>query len=339
MMDVRRLRLLRELSIHGTVTATAEALHLTGPAVSQQLAALEKEAGVPLLEKNGRTLRLTSAGLRLVEHADVILGSLAAADAELQALRAGQRGTVGVVAFPSAARVLLPPVWRVLAQEDHAPPELRVTAAEPEAAIEMLRRREADIAVVHAYSLLPRAVPPGCEQHRLLDDPVFLALHPDTAAAHGLAAGDPADLADFRDEAWLMPDPATSCHELTRRACGAAGFVPAPIVVATDFAVLTAFVASGVGVAVVPRMALPEDSRGLSLHPLAAPVTRTVSALTRSGEAGGPGVARVLGALGRVARPQLLDADVGVGVAGVQADFALEYAVNEPPSSVTVTPR
>src|SRR6185312_13671280 len=100
MMDVRRLRLLRELSVHGTVTATAEALHLTGPAVSQQLAALEKEAGVPLLEKQGRTLRLTLAGQRLVEHADVILGNLAAADAELQALREGSRGTVSIAAFP-----------------------------------------------------------------------------------------------------------------------------------------------------------------------------------------------------------------------------------------------
>jgi DNA-binding transcriptional LysR family regulator len=311
MMDVRRLRLLRELSVHGTVTATAEALHLTGPAVSQQLAALEKEAGVPLLEKQGRTLRLTFAGRRLVEHADVILGSLAAADAELQALRAGRRGRVAIAAFPSAARVLLPPLWRLLARDGDgdgddidnggARPELRVTEAEPEVAIELLQRRESDIAVAHAYSLLPRALPPACEQHRLMEDPVFLALHPDTAAAHGLTRGQPADLAKFRDEDWLMPDPQTSCHELTRRACGAAGFVPAPIAVATDFAVLTAFVAAGAGVALVPHMALPADTSGVSLHPLAAPVTRTVYALTRSGEAGQPRLNRVLEGLRTVA--------------------------------------
>ncbi|MEZ0109975.1 DNA-binding transcriptional LysR family regulator [Catenulispora sp. EB89] len=311
MMDVRRLRLLRELSVHGTVTATAEALHLTGPAVSQQLAALEKEAGVPLLEKQGRTLRLTFAGRRLVEHADVILSNLAAADAELDALRSGRRGVVSIAAFPSAARVLLPPLWRLLADESGAGlesrpelrpesrpqlrPELRITEAEPEAAIELLQRREADVAIAHAYGLLPRALPAGCEQHRLMEDPVLLAVHPDTATAHGLAPDRPADLADFRDEAWLMPDPRViSCHEFTRRACGAAGFVPAPIAVATDFSVLTAFVAAGAGVALVPRMALPADTTGIRLHPLAAPMTRTVYALTRGGEAGQPRVDRVL---------------------------------------------
>jgi DNA-binding transcriptional LysR family regulator len=297
MMDVRRLRLLRELSVHGTVTATAEALHLTGPAVSQQLAALEKEAGVALLEKQGRTLRLTYAGQRLVEHADVILANLAAADAELQALREGWRGTVSIAAFPSAARVLLPPLWKLLA------PELRITEAEPEVSIEMLRRGETDIAVAHAYSLLPRAVPAGCEQHRLLEEPVFLAVHPDTAAKHDLAPGQAADLAGFRGEEWLMPDPRWSCHELTRRACGAAGFVPSPIAVATDFAVLTALVAVGAGVALVPRMALPGDTGGVSLHPLTAPVTRSVYALARGGEAGQPRLKLALEGLRSVAAP------------------------------------
>jgi len=304
MMDVRRLRLLRELSVHGTVTATAEALHLTGPAVSQQLAALEKEAGVPLLEKQGRTLRLTLAGQRLVEHADVILGNLAAADAELQALREGSRGTVSIAAFPSAARVLLPPLWRLLARgaENAAlKPELRITAVEPDVSIEMLRRRETDIAIVHSYSLLPRAVPAGCEQYRLLEEPLFLAVHPDTAAEHSLASDEAADLADFRDEEWLLPDPRTSCHELTRRACGAAGFVPSPIAMATDFAVLTALVAAGAGVALVPRMALPDDTGGVSLHPLTAPVTRTVCALARGGEAEQPRLKLVLEGLRSVA--------------------------------------
>lgn len=303
MMDVRRLRLLRELSVHGTVTATAEALHLTGPAVSQQLAALEKEAGVPLLEKQGRTLRLTFAGQRLVEHADVILGNLAAADAELQALREGSRGTVSIAAFPSAARVLLPPLWRLPASdgEGAAPPELRITEAEPDVSVEMLRRREADIAVAHACSLLPRTLPAGCEQHRLLEEPVFLAVPPDAAAEHGLAPDEAADLADFRDEEWLLPDPRTSCHELTRRACGAAGFVPSPIAVATDFSVLTALVAAGAGVALVPRMALPADAGGVSLHPLNVPVTRTVYAVARSGEAEQPRLKRVLDGLREVA--------------------------------------
>lgn len=306
MLDVRRLRLLRDLSVYGTVAATAEALHLTGPAVSQQLATLEREAGLPLLEKHGRTLRLTPAGSRLVAHADVILGTLAAADADLQALRGSRRGTVRIAAFPSAARVLLPRVWRLLDGDEGGRPELRIAEHEPDAATSALRHGAADVAIVHAYSLLPRDLPPGCEAHRLADEPVLLAVHPDEAARRGLAAGRPADrpagrpagqpasLAAFADAEWLMPGPDTACYELTRRACGAAGFVPAPIAVATDFAVLTALVAAGAGVALIPQMALPSVAAGVSLHPLTTPVTRTISALTRAGEAAHPRLSRVL---------------------------------------------
>ena len=298
---MRRIRLLRDLSVHGTVTATAEALHLSGPAVSQQLAALEKEAGLPLLEKHGRRLQLTAAGALLVEHAEVILGSLAAAEADLQVLRGGSRGPVRIAAFPSAARVLLPELWRRLAQESAQPLQLHIVEHEPDTAVTALRQGGADIAVVHAYSLLPRDLPPGCEQHRLMDDPVLLALHPRLAARNGLATGQSAELSGFADENWLMPGVETSCHELTRRACGAAGFVPRPAALASDFAVLAALVAVGAGVALVPRMALPADTAGLSLHPLADPVTRTLSALTRVGESRQPHLGHVLATLRAVA--------------------------------------
>jgi DNA-binding transcriptional LysR family regulator len=284
------------------VAATAEAMHLSGPAVSQQLAALEREAGIPLLERHGRTLRLTAAGNLLVDHAEVILGGLSAAEADLQALRDGGRGVVRVAAFPSAARALLPRVWRDLAARDGGVPHLRIAEHEPAAAAAALRRGEADIAVVHAYSLLPRDVPPGCEQHRLMDEPVLLALPQALAQARGLQPGQPAELAAFGSESWLLPGPETSCHELTRRACGSAGFVPRAVAQASDFAVLTALVAAGAGVALVPQMALPADTAGTSLHPLAAPVTRTISALTRTGEAGGPAVAAILTALRQAAR-------------------------------------
>ncbi|MFE0133817.1 LysR family transcriptional regulator [Streptomyces sp. NPDC059037] len=312
MFDVRRLRLLRDLSLYGTVTATAEALHLSGPAVSQQLATLEKEAGLPLLEKHGRTLRLTAAGRLLVEHAEVILGGLSAAEADVRALRAGHSGVVRVAAFPSAARVLLPTVWRALAREaGTAAPELRIAEHEPGSAVDALRRRDADLAVVHAYTLLPRVLPPGCEQHRLLDDPVLLALHPSTAARLRIEPGRKADLARLADENWLLPGPETSCHELTQRACGAAGFVPRATALASDFSVLTALVGAAAGVALVPRMALPADTNGISLHPLARPVTRTVSVLNRTGDARQPHLELVIDAL-RLAGSQEADAAEGI---------------------------
>jgi DNA-binding transcriptional LysR family regulator len=303
MLDVRRIRLLRELSVHGTIAAAAEASHLSGPAVSQQLATLEREAGVPLLERHGRTVRLTAAGALLVEHAEVILGGLAAAEADLAALRAGGRGTVRVAAFPSAARALLPWVWRGLRETPGAVPDLRLLELEPDPATDALRRGDADLAVVHAYNLLPRDVPAGCEQHRLLDDPVYLALGADDADRLGLEPGDPVDLALLAGERWLLPGPETSCHELTRRACGAAGFVPHPVAVATDFSVLTALAATGTGVTLVPRLALPAHAEDeLRLHPLAQPVARTISALTRAGESRQPPLQLVLGALRAASR-------------------------------------
>lgn len=287
MLDVRRLHLLRALRIHGTVTATAAALHLSGPAVSQQLAVLEREAGLPLLEKHGRTVRLTAAGSLLAEHAEVILGHLATAEADLQALRGSGRGPVHVAIFPSAARVLLPRLWRALRQHP-GQPDLRATECEPGPAADALRRGSADIAVVHAYSLLPRDLPNGCESRHLMEEPVLLALPRAIAARRGLVPGQSADLARFAGEDWLMPHAGGACRELTMRACGAAGFVPHPIAVASDFSVLTALVAAEVGITLVPRMTLPADIDAISLHPLTQPLSRTVSVLTRIGEARQP---------------------------------------------------
>lgn len=156
MLEVRRLRLLAEFATRGTVAATAEALHLTGPAVSQQLAALEKESGVPLLEKRGRTLHLTSAGQLLVDHARVLLDNLAAAESDLAALRRGERGTVRIAAFPSAARTLIPLLWPDPYAAGHQAPTLHLVEHEPEAAEAALLRHRVDIAVTHSYSLLPR---------------------------------------------------------------------------------------------------------------------------------------------------------------------------------------
>lgn len=294
MLDVRRLSLLREFANRGTVSATAEALHLTGPAVSQQLAVLEREAGVPLLERTGRTLSLTAAGHVLVAHAEVLMGNVAQAESDLAALRGGTLGTVRIGAFPSAARAVVSRLWRSPA--DGGAPSLRLVEQEPEVSIAALMRGDVDLAVVHAYTLLPRDLP-ACDAAHLLDDEVVLALHPADAARRGLEPGRPARLPEFADADWLVPGPQTSCHEMIQRACGAAGFVVHPVAHATDFSVLTALVEAGAGVALVPRMALPECPRRLSLHPLAQPVTRIVSVLARAGESRRPEIRHTIDAL------------------------------------------
>jgi hypothetical protein len=153
--------------------------------------------------------------------------------------------------------------------------------------------------VLHAYNLLPRDLPEW-DRIPLLDEPVLLALHPDEAAARGLAPGAEVGLTDVADLRWLVPGPEISCHEMIRRAGGAAGFVMTAKAHATDFAVLAGMVEAGAGAALMPRMPLPARlPASLSLHPLRPPLTRSISVLTRTGESGHPGLARVLDGLHR----------------------------------------
>jgi DNA-binding transcriptional LysR family regulator len=304
MLDVRRLALLRELATRGTVIAAASALHLTGPAVSQQLAVLEREAGVSLLEKHGRTLRLTPAGRLLVAHADVILANLAQAEADLGALRGGALGTVRLAAFPSAARQLVARLWPSLGLDGLS---LQLIELEPERSVDALLQRTVDIALVHSYSLLPRDLP-DCDSEHLLDDPVLLAMSTEQARQRRLTPGRRARLSDFADAGWLVPGTDTSCHELVRRACGAAGFVVRPIAQASDFSVLIALARAGAGVALVPRLALPDGSDGsdgVTLCGLRQPITRRLSAITRRGESRRPELRRALDALNAAAAQYL----------------------------------
>lgn len=295
MLDVRRLRILQHLAAYGTVAATAEALHLTPPAVSQHLTALRKEAGMPVVEKHGRTLRLTAAGELLVAHAEIILAELAAAETGLAALRSGRHGIVRITAFPSAARTLVAPLWQRLADAGAASAlSLRLAVREPDEALEQVRKRSTDLAVVHGYNVLPRSFPAACEQAVLMEEPVLLALPPHQADALGLSAGQSADLSRTAHLPWLTPGTETSCYEMIQRACGAAGFVPDIRVRSNDFSVLSALVAAGAGAALIPRMALSDSAGPVSLHPLVHPVSRTIYTVSRAGTRRHPDLQRVL---------------------------------------------
>ncbi|MFC9635464.1 LysR family transcriptional regulator [Streptomyces mirabilis] len=308
MLDVRRLRILQHLAAYGTVAATADALHLTAPAVSQHLAALQKEAGTPVVEKHGRTLRLTAAGELLVAHTEVILAELAAAESGLAAMKDGRCGTVRISAFASAARTLVPPLFERLNGTgiDPAPDNgtgaarqlsLRLSVQEPDEALDELHKRSTDLALVHSYTVLPRSVPAAWEQTVLMEEPVLLALHPDRAGREGLTAGQPADLSRLAHLPWLTPGPETSCYEMIQRACGAAGFVPDIRASSSDFSVLTALAAADAGAVLVPRMALPDHTAPLSLHPLVRPVSRTVLTVSRAGTGKHPDLRAVLNLL------------------------------------------
>ena len=180
MLDVRRLRVLHAVSAYGSVTAAAAALGYSAPAVSQQLAALEREVGMRLTERAGRGVELTPAAHILVGHTDALLARLDAAEADLAALRDQIAGRVALAAFPSAAASLVPAAWAALA--DSAPQvRLDLTEMEPEESLPAVLRNETDVAVAHEYDLLPRPLDPLFERRDLLDDPVVLAIPADSA--------------------------------------------------------------------------------------------------------------------------------------------------------------
>jgi DNA-binding transcriptional LysR family regulator len=285
MLDVRRLHLLRDLAHLGTIAAVAQAHAYTPSAVSQQLAALQREAGVPLLARSGRRVRLTAAGTALVEHAETVLGSLEAATATLAAFRTGTSGTVRIGAFPSAVRTLLPAALVALAR-DHPALDLTVAELDPVAMPAALRDRRLDVALLHDYDLVPMAPDPALDSTPLLDETVFLAV------PEGV---DAASVAETRERDWIVASPGTLCHTVAMRACEAAGFRPRVRHHADDFGAVLALVAAGQGVALVPLLGAGQPPAGVRLVPL--PTHRRTRIGYRRGAGGHPAVAATVAAV------------------------------------------
>jgi DNA-binding transcriptional LysR family regulator len=294
MLDVRRLRLLRELRDRGTVAAVADAFSYTPSAVSQQLTALEREAGVPLTEKVGRVLRLTEPGRALADHADDVLARLERAEAELAAATGTVRGHVRVSAFQTAARSLVVPIMRPLAERYHG---LRIELDEMEAedALAPLRAGAIDIAVAEEYEQAPR------QRHRAIDrvdigtDRIVLALPKEHVLARD---GKPVRLARLADEFWCGTREGTRFADLLVRACRAAGFEPDIRHRANDVALLAELAADGHGVALVPALGRPELNPGVAILPLAgARIDRRIFAAVRRGSATRPALEATLDAL------------------------------------------
>src|SRR6201994_1346554 len=219
MIDVRRLRLLFELSHRGTITAVADALAYTPSAVSQQLAALEREAGVPLLERSGRRVALTPAGAVLARYAGSVFATLEEASAALAATRDGLAGRLRIGAFPSVAHTILPPALVALGR-DHPGLELMVTELDPVAAPGSLRAGTLDVAVTFVYDYVPAEPDPALDAVPLLEEPVYLA------AAAGPNGSAETSIQHCRDAPWIAGSPGTLCHTLVVRACQACGFTP-----------------------------------------------------------------------------------------------------------------
>jgi DNA-binding transcriptional LysR family regulator len=303
MLDVRRLRVLHAVSAYGSVTAAAAALGYTAPAISQQLAALEREVGMRLTERVGRGIELTPAAGILVAHADALLARLDAAESDLAALRDQVSGRVALAAFPSAGAAIVPPAWAALAR---SAPQVRLDLVEmePEESLPAVLRGELDVAVAHEYDLMPRPLDPLFERRELLTDSVVLAIRADDPLVVG-AGGRPAarvELSGLAGRPFLAPRASTSCAEMIQRACARAGFVPGIVARATDFHVLLSLVAVGAGVALVPRLAVRQLPPQVRLVEPAEPVTRQIFTVSRRGGDRKPAVRVVLDALTEAAQ-------------------------------------
>jgi DNA-binding transcriptional LysR family regulator len=289
MLDVRKMALLYELARLGTIAAVAKAQFCTPSAVSQQLAALEREAGVPLLRRSGRGVALTAAGADLAGRAGEVLALLEAASAALASARSELSGELRIGAFPTAVRTLLPAALVALGAA-HPRLELHVTELDPAQVPDALHAGLLDVALVHEYDYVPAEPDPGLVTRPLLSEAVYLAAaaSPATATAAAVAGGaDPVRAS--RELPWIVGSPCTLCHLMAVRLCQVAGFTPRIRHYADDFAAVLTLVAAGQGVAVVPELALTDCPDGVTLAAL--PATRRTLIACRSGAQAHPAIA------------------------------------------------
>lgn len=261
MLDARRLQALHAVVETGSITEAAAALGYTASAVSQSVAALEREAKTPLFERSGRGIRPTQAGLLLAQHAGAVMAQLRGAEEALEAFRAGQAGRLRVAAFATAGTVLVP---RALARfkESHAGVELDLKMAEADEALTQLSSGLIDLAVVGEDEPPEHRRADAFLYTHLLDDPYRLVLPANTAAG---SRRDGVELESLKEEPWISTASARcDCLETVTETCARAGFTPRFTLEADEFATTIGFVAAGLGVAMVPLLALssvPDEVR------------------------------------------------------------------------------
>jgi len=278
MLDVRRMRVLREVAAQGSFSAAAEAMNFTQSAVSQHVAALERESGTKLVERGPRGVRLTDAGRALVAHADVILARIECAEDELAALAGLRGGRLRLACFQSAGATLVP---RAVAEFHRLHPdvELSMIEGEPDVASTALKAGDIDLALVYDFEALPGMLDPELELTHLIDDSYEAILPQD----HKLAGKRQLRLADLAEEPWIASTSMCGCRQITERACLDAGFEPKVAFEADETLAAQALVAAGVGVTMLPRLALTTIHPAVVSRTLTRPPVRRVHAARLAG--------------------------------------------------------
>ncbi len=298
MLNTNRLNVLREVVGHGSFSAAADALSYSQSAVSQAIATLEGEVGASLIERDRRGVRPTPAGAALATHAEGILGRMDDAEAEVAAIAGGRGGRLRIASFPTAGATLMP---QAVARFRAAHPGVEVSLAEGESEQIAPRLRAGDFEIVILFEFVGvgERLGAGMRRFELLDDPLHLAL----PAEHPLADRKKLRLEELREEAWVQTSAASPCARHVVRSCHAAGFEPRVSFESDDYQTVQGLVAAGVGVALIPRLALSTvrpDIRIRSLDPH-SPV-RKVFAATPRAAAVTPAVATMLDVLREISR-------------------------------------
>ena len=297
MLDVKRLRVLREVAQQGSFSAAAAALSYTQSAVSQQIAALERETGSTLVQRNARGIQLTEAGEALVRHADAILTRLTDAEAELEAIAGLRGGRLRIASFSTAGATLVPQAVSLFSSR-HPGVELSLVEADPEESVPRLKTGELDVALVFESGTFLDETYTGLELCQLLEDPFHVAM----PKGHPQAAKERVRLKDLAGDAWIQPTSGCACSDFVFNACNAAGFEPRVAFESDDYLVIQGLVATGVGVALIPDLALSAVRGDIVIRPLTGkPPVRHVAAAVLPGGGRSPATAAMLEVLKEVA--------------------------------------
>lgn len=296
MLDLRRIRVLQEVVTHGSFSAAADSLHLSQSAVSQQIAALERESGVSLLERTSSGPKLTAAGEALMEHGDAVLCRLEEAERELEQIAGLEGGRLRVVSFPTASATLMTRALPLFRQR-FPKVELEFCEDEPEDAYPALKRGDFDIAVVFDYPAFPLEFSRDVEAELIYEEAMKVALPP----SHPLASAKSVRIEDLANDEWLCGSLPSSCRLQVLSLGREAGFEPRISFESEEYEVIKGFVAAGLGVTVLPELA--GGHPGIELRPVRGqkPVRR-VYAVTRETQVRSPAAEEMLGILREVCR-------------------------------------
>jgi DNA-binding transcriptional LysR family regulator len=297
MLNPLRLQLLREVVRQGSFSAAADALAYTQSAVSQGIARLEAETGATLVVRDRKRVRPTAAGAALLDHADTILAAIEAAEAELDAVLGIRAGRLRVASFPSAGSTIMP-LAVALFRARHPGVSLSLAEGEPEEIAPRIRGGELDLALLFQFPGVRERLGTGLRTVDLLEDPMDVAL----PAQHRLAEKRALRLTDLSGEDWVQTSASSPCARHVVRLCLAAGFEPNVTFESDDYETIQGLVAAGVGVALIPRLALTNVHPGIVIRSLAPrnPV-RQVIAATPSGAAVAPAADSMLAILSDLA--------------------------------------